>query len=126
MTGNEFPIVTDIADKEKWNKSQAKSKEIVFNTETELDISKSLKPVRFKRLALTSDFQKELVDKIECPFIKTNQHLLFQKFKIDRLILGYRYNSDDFNQISYVLKDLVKSNLGYDVEIEMTKLKEYF
>lgn len=126
LTGNDFPLIVDIYDKVAWKKSQDNSNHIVFDTESELDISKSMKPVKFKRLPLSSEFKNNLVEKIECPYLKENQEHFFPKIKIKKFILGYRYKPSEIKSIESVLNELSESNLGYNIKLDSTRLKEYF
>lgn len=125
LTGNEFPLIFVERDKNAWEKHK-KLKSPVINTTTEVDISKNMKPVRFKRIALSELFQNEIVDKIECPYVVKNRELFFPKFKIKKVILGYRYDNTDLENIKLVLSELALKNLGYEIELEITTLKEYF
>jgi len=125
LTGNEFPIIFVERDKNAWKRYEQKLSPNI-NTSSEIDISRNLKPVRFKRIAITESLHNELIDKIECPYIEKNKNLFFPKFKIKKVIIGYRYKDTDLENIRATLKELSKNHLGYEFDVEMTKLNEFF
>ncbi|SHG05008.1 Protein of unknown function [Mariniphaga anaerophila] len=126
LTGNEMPLIFTIHDPVAFKKSNSQLSKHSLNTEKEVDLNNSGKEVKFKRLGITSTYQEELIKDIKCPFLHEYKDKMFPNIRISKLIIGYRRNESEIREISKVLQDLTKKHLGYNIEVEVSTIKEYF
>lgn len=122
-------ILSDIDFPLMFNISETKHKinnDIIYDTDKELDLNRQLKSVHFKRIAITNEYTDLMTQKIDCPFVKQNQSKLFPLFKIEKIVLGYRYNDNQVSDISLFINKLSEQCIGYPIKVEVSTLKKYF
>ncbi|PCJ81837.1 MAG: hypothetical protein COA57_13800 [Flavobacteriales bacterium] len=94
--------------------------------EVETDIVNN-KQVYYTRLPLD---RRELESRLKNLEFKTEEkqriRRLFPEVKVEQIILGYDYQKSDVWDIKRVVNQLSQSNLGYQVDVKISELKEYF
>jgi hypothetical protein len=73
-------------------------------------INKNLEPANYRKLSINKKDQKDFEPAI----------------KIEKMILGYRFNSNDYEKISEIISNASTFKLDYLIKTELSKLRKYF
>lgn len=99
---------------------------VIISKQIELDLIEN-KRSHFTRIKLINDdadkkYRKENFD-------NEQQKKLVKMFplpKIKEIVLGYRFSEKDEYEIRNVIKELSLENLGYEINVKRTELRQYF
>lgn len=103
-----------------------KSYEDHESKEVETDVVNN-KQVYFTRLSLD---RRELENRLNELQYESDDKKRIRKYfpnvKIEQIILGYNYERKDLLDIEKVINQLSQINLGYKIDVKISKLKDYF
>lgn len=128
IDNSKIPIIYVEREVDAWQKHKTRyDNSIKLDLDSEIDLGKDKRTAHFRRLHLDTEFRNSLIENnVDCPHVKKYVNSLIPSIKIEKIILGYRYDEAQIEEIRVVLNEIATKTLGYSIDIEITKLKKYF